>query len=142
MIAISEIKGKAYELGEKIGVEKSSTLYPIFSEATDIVDLYNDGTSVYVENSTYNYIIMNRGNISRQYKYKDVDGILYAIFKSITFQIASDYEKSNRKENEDFRRQLFDKQLELLSNINKNFAERRKKEIDEILKISPFRDSK
>ena len=55
-------------------------------------------------------------------------------------QVTPPYELNNRRENEDFRRQLWSKQLELLGKINVNFQKNRSEEIDKILAISPFTD--
>ena len=69
-----------------------------------------------------------------------VQGILFIVFSKITFALASEFELEHRRANEDSRRQLFAKQLELLESIDYGFAKRRKKRIDEILRIYPFHD--
>lgn len=141
MLTISELKKKTNEMGTMIGIKEGSEVYPIFDETSDINKIFGDGVSIYIADSEYNYVVKERNKIIKHITSTDVNDILYAILKDITFSIAIDYEKKHRNKNEDFRRQLFDKQLDLLARVRECFAERRKMEIDEILKISPYRDS-
>ena len=48
---------------------------------------------------------------------------------------------NKRNENIDFRRLLFDKQLELLKNIDEIYYNKRMEEIEEILLNSPYKDN-
>lgn len=134
---IEEVKNYIYKLGTKIGLEKNSKLYPFFSESEQV---FNDGPSVYVDNTGYHYVVMERGKINKIIESVEIDDIIYTIFESITFSLASEYEASHRRIGEDSRKQLWEKQLELLGKINERFAEKCKQEIDRILKIAPYRN--
>lgn len=138
-MSIDEIRKKIFELGSIINLEKGNQLYPIISDKANVS---SDGTTIYIADSKYHYVNMERGQVRKHIESKNVEDILYQIFNSITFSIACDYELKNRKENEDFRRILWNKQLELLNKINKEYAKIRKNEIEQILEISPFKDNK
>lgn len=47
----------------------------------------------------------------------------YSLFESITFSVACEYELNHRREYEDSRKQIWQKQIELLDKIDKSFAE-------------------
>jgi len=64
------------------------------------------------------YVVIERGHENKRLTTKDLDELLYWIFDSITFSMASGYELKNRIENQDSRRLLFTKQEELLGIIN------------------------
>ena len=61
--------------------------------------------------------------------------------QDITHYIAGQYELDHRLPNQDSRRILFAKQLELLAAIHPDYAAWRKAEIDTILQQHPYRDS-
>jgi len=136
-MTLEEIKNYIFELGRKIGLDDDSKLYPMFSRTSNV---FNDGASIYVKNSKYYYIIMERGQLNKCFESEDLEEVLYPLFESITFSLASDYELNHRIENEDSRRLLWKKQLELLKKINRNFFVKCQIEIEEILKIAPFND--
>ena len=138
-MTILQLQEKVYKMGEKIDVNKDSELYPYFCQESDID---NRGISVYINDEGYNYLSMERGHINEHIVSKNIDDIVYVIFDSITFTFAKEYELKNRKMDEDFRRQLFRKQLELMRCISTKYAEILESEHNHYLEISPFRDSK
>ncbi|SMG22033.1 Immunity protein 63 [Marivirga sericea] len=70
----------------------------------------------------------------------DLEHLMFVAFKDTTFIMAVEHERKNRKSNEDFRRQLFSKQVELMRIINSDWAKQTQKEIDETLRTTPFDD--
>lgn len=66
--------------------------------------------------------------------------ISYWIFKYQTSVMTFNYERKNRIKGVDSRRVAFKKQLELMGNIGFEYKKRIESEIDEILKLHPFRD--
>lgn len=135
MLGIKEIRSKVLKIGQQIGLNENSTLYPMFSEPDKV---FNEGASIYVTSAQYHYIIYERGNISKHYKSEKIEDILYPLFKSITIVLASKYELKHRNGHEDTRRLRWKKQLELLKIIDIEFYEKRKKVIEEILKTFPY----
>jgi hypothetical protein len=67
------------------------------------------------------YVVIERGKETERRTTKNLDELLYWIFQSITFSIASKYELNNRIESQDCRRLIFSKQLDLLRLIKSLF---------------------
>lgn len=137
MLRIEEIKNEVLTIGAKIGIDEKSLLYPAFSPPDKV---FNEGASIYVTSTQYHYIIMERGREIKHYKSESLEDILYPLFRSITLALATKYELDHRNINEDSRKLRWKKQLELLETINVEFCDMRKKEIEEILKIAPYKD--
>lgn len=137
MLTLEEVENKIFEAGNKLGLNNDSILYPRFSKTSQV---FSEGTTIYISDSKYHFITMDRGQVRKHIYSKDIDVILYELFKNITANLARKFELENRKENIDSRRIWWKKQLELLDTINPSFFIKRKKEMDDILKISPFRD--
>lgn len=137
MLTLEEVENKIFEIGNKLGLDDDSILYPRFSKTSQV---FSEGTTIYISDSKYHFITMDRGQVRKHIYSKDINVILYELFKNITANLARKFELENRKENIDSRRIWWKKQLELLNTINPSFSITRKKEMDDILKISPFRD--
>jgi hypothetical protein len=83
----------------------------------------------------YNYVCRERGDeIFRKIPF-DIDELLYEVFDNVTFEMAIKWELKNRKENEDSRLQLFAKQVDLMTKINKDFGDRINNRLQKILKF-------
>ena len=113
----------------------SSLLHPFCAVLPKV---FNEGASIYVTPSQYHYIIFERGKVIKHYKSKEIENILYPLFKTITINLASQYELKHRNGHEDTRKLRWKKQLELLKIVDTEFYEKRKKEIEEILKTFPY----
>ena len=135
MLTIEEV----YRLGKLIGLDRDSDLYPLFTTVTKV---WSERYSFYIDEGKYHYVAMERGREVEHFKSDDLEDVLYFLFANATHSITVDYEAENRIENQSFRRILFAKQLELLGKIDGDYFLRRKLEIEEILKISPYRDNK
>ena len=133
---ISELKEQTINLGKRIGINEDSKIYPFFSENRPAI---SDGWYVFW-NQQYVLVWMERNKEIKKVESKETTDILYSIFENITFEMASEYELNHRIENQDFRRILFDKELELINTIDESFANRLEKEIKQILMIAPFLD--
>ncbi len=72
--------------------------------------------------------------------YTKKEDFLYSLVALNTFWIGVDHEFKNRIEDQDSRRIIFAKQLELLERIDPAFAERRANEIDATLRDNPYND--
>lgn len=133
---LEEVKQRVYSLCEKIDLDINSNLIPLFSESDHI---FSEGASIYVSNSKYYYVIMERGKINKKYESENLDHILYPLFESITFSLACDYELKHRRDDEDSRKQIWEKQLKLLGKIDARFEKKCEEEIKSILEIAPYR---
>ena len=89
-------------------------------------------------NGKYRFVYTERG---QEYNARVTDNsqdILYWIYQDATFEIACKWEVKNRVPDNDSRRLIFDKQLELLRMIGEEYALRREKEIEAVLSAHPF----
>lgn len=62
------------------------------------------------------------------------DELLYWTFAAVTLEMASKWEVARRNPDEDFRKQMFTKQFELLDLLSPVWTERRKKELGPLLR--------
>lgn len=131
---LEEIKKKVQELANIINA--SSDLLPTYGYSKDFAHPH-----IEVDNSGFiHYVVVERGEELDRKTTDNLDKILYWIFASVTFSIASEYELINRIEDKDCRRIMFDKQEELLGMLNENWKQTENEKHRNILKIHPFDD--
>jgi hypothetical protein len=132
--ALVQIKTLVDELAQKIGAPQNNL--PTYGCSDDgarpHVEVGNDGQ--------LSYVVVERGRELRRDGAVNMDDLLYKVFDSVTFSMACHYEVRNRIKPEDFRRQLFTKQQELLGMLSDAWKLRKQKEYDLILKVHPFED--
>ena len=113
-----------------------------FADST--TEAFSDGTTItyrdYDPHAPYRYITAERGTIYRDEGAADLHRFLYYPLQDITHYIAGQYELDHRQPDQDFRRILFAKQLELLAAAHPDYAAWRKAEIDTVLQQHPYRD--
>ena len=128
--SISTIRKKARELGKKINAPNELLSIRTTSDGfgTPYIEINKDG---------YNYVVSERGIEYKREQTNDITILLYWIFKDIIFSMASDYELEHRNPNEDSRRQLFAKILELMEQLDPKYAKWEKEDLDKILKENP-----
>lgn len=86
------------------------------------------------------YIISERGHEYERKTTDKIDDLLYWIFENVTFSMACNYELKNRIEEKDCRRIMFDKQEQLLGQLNDNWRQKANSEHRSILITNPFDD--
>jgi hypothetical protein len=133
MQTLKQIAAAVTQQAQRIGAP-AHTL-PAFGTAGD------DGCPfIEVDASHYHYVVDERGQeISRQSS-SNLDDLMYWIFADVTHQMGFAHELKHRIDGQDFRRQGFAKQLELLGKIDPALAERRGREIEAILHNAPYDD--
>ena len=134
-VTLEDIKALVDTLAEKIDAPKY--LLPTYGYS-------KDGAQPHVEvdkNGQLYYVVVERGEELRRDFALDTDDLLYRIFADVTFSMAVDFEVKHRIEGEDFRRQMFAKQEELLELLNDNWKHREEKDHQWILKSHPFEDN-
>jgi len=102
-----------------------------------------DGAHPHIEidkTGQLSYVIVERGEELERHFAADTDDLLYRVFADVTFEMAISFEGNHRIEGEDFRRQLFAKQEELLVMLRNEWRERKQKEHDWVLRSHPFDD--
>ena len=86
------------------------------------------------------YVVVERGKELVREGFVNENVLLERVFGAVTFGMAVTFEVQNRRANEDFRRVLFAKQLELLAALDSKWSERERTRLLEILRINPFSD--
>ena len=99
-----------------------------------------DGVYVEADLSGYQLIFAERGHEIERSITLDIDDLLYRIFEGVTFGLACNYELAHRIEEQDCRRIMFQRQVELLSILSPQWGERAKQGLDQILISHPFDD--
>lgn len=89
----------------------------------------------------YHFVVVERGQEVDRRTTQELDQLLYWVFSGVTFSIACDFERANRVAEADFRRMLFQKQLELLGRLDPHWRERCESEISGILSKYPLSDA-
>ncbi|MBH5329812.1 hypothetical protein H9Q10_09040 [Eikenella sp. S3360] len=124
------------------GLPDDSLSWLYFADST--TEAFPDGCTIAYRQTaahgSYRYIIAERGRILRDDRSTSLHRFLYYPLQDITHQAACRHELEHRQPNQDFRRILFAKQLELLAKIHPDYAARRQAEIDTILRQHPYRD--
>ncbi len=132
--SLDDIKKKVDELALKINAP--TNLLPSYGQQTWDAHPY-----IEVDNLGFmSYIISERGQEYERKMTDRIDDLLYWIFTSVTFSMACDFELKNRIEDKDCRRIMFEKQEELLGQLNENWRVKKIAEHQRILKSSPFDD--
>lgn len=86
------------------------------------------------------YVIKERGQELKNESGRDIDEILFEVFKDATFMMSSDYARQNRIAGEDSRRQLFAKQIELMRTLHQKWGDRIEANIKNTLWHYPYDD--
>jgi hypothetical protein len=131
--SISTIRRKVKELGKKINAPEDKLR--IYSQPPGF-----GGPYIEIDNNGYHYIVWERGREHERRTTTELDELLYWIISDITFQMACEYELQARASNQDSRRLIFKKQLELLKKADSIFYTQGKQEIQELLKKYPYKD--
>lgn len=96
------------------------------------INYSNDNPDVVIEIGRYGYeyVGQERGvELFRQLPL-DTDELLYLVFSDITTSMAYQWEAKNRCEGQDTRILFYEKKMEWMSTIKKEFGERVKKEME------------
>lgn len=104
-------------------------------EATGLEGIY-----VYEDRGKYYFVTMERGQTKERLELESEEEVLWNVLNAVLFNIASFYASKNTAKGTDFRRALFAKEIELYSKFGEKFEERRRKEIEGILKEHPYND--
>lgn len=134
MITLDDIKKRVEEIAEKIKAE--SKLLPTYGYSRDFAYPHIEADNL----GLLHYVIVERGQEIERRITNKLDDLLYWIFVDITFTMSCEYELKNRIEDKDGRRIIFDKQEELLGQINETWALNQKEKHKNILIDAPYDD--
>jgi hypothetical protein len=134
MKSLKQIKAEVDRLAKIIGVTDRSSL-PTCGSTQDFARPH-----IEVDAQGYHFVVVERGREWSRLTTKDIDALLYRIFRSVTHDLASSHELSHRIEEQDCRRILFQKQITLLSQLSESWGRRRAQEHEQIFRTRPFDD--
>jgi hypothetical protein len=135
LLTLLEIKAKVDDLAETIGASQDSL--PTYGYSNQSGHPHID-----IGSQGYYYLVLERDTVCDRLITKDIDELLYKIFADVTFSLSIKFEAANRNYNQDFRRIVFNHQIELLALLSPLWANRRAREQAQILETSPFNDNK
>ena len=131
---LDDIKTLVDSLAKKIKAPQN--LLPTYGRTVDSAHPHIEIDS----NGQLYYVIVERGEELRRDFAIDTNDLLFRIFEGVTFSMACDFELKHRKKNQDFRRQLFSKQEELLGILDKKWEIRQQVDHQQTLATYPFDD--
>lgn len=134
MLTLPEIKAEVDRLASTIGASRDSSL-PAYGRTEDCGQAH-----IEVDEVNYHFVIVERGKENKRVSTPDLDHLLYLVFECVTFSLAGRYEVNHRIQTQDCRRIMFQRQIELLSELSGAWGKRRVQELDLVLRKHPFDD--
>jgi len=134
MRSLSEIKTEVDRQAALIGAAEHRAL-PTYGHTQD-----GARPHIEVDSRGYHLVVVERGQEQERFTTRDLDELLFRIFKSVTHELAFAYELAYRVETQDCRRLAFCRQVELLSQLSPRWAECEAQAHEHILRKNPFDD--
>ncbi len=91
-----------------------------------------------ISDDYYHYVICERGSELSRESFLDVDDFIYEFFEMVTSMVAGEYEQDNSIIGEDQRVIRFNKQIELMTQLNHEWGRKKEADIAETLKHFPY----
>lgn len=88
----------------------------------------------------FHYVVTERGSEFERRKTSDAEELLFWLISDLTWAMAVDWEVQHRIRGEDFRRELFRKDIELMSQVSQDWARQKREKYQKILGEHPFDD--
>ncbi len=124
-LAAVEIIVKA--LGKQLGAPNH--LLPSFGVNYDAAQ-----PEVRVDAKGYHFVVMERGQELQHKVFQQLEELLFEVFSTVTFSMALAYELQHRVKGQDFRIIMFARQVELLAQLDENFAAQHYVEAERLLR--------
>ncbi|MCJ1977381.1 Imm63 family immunity protein [Lactococcus paracarnosus] len=99
-----------------------------------------EGTYIYSDNSGYNYLYIEKGEVKVHKITTNILHISYWVVEDIVFNYSIAYATNNKITGRDYRRQLFQKEKEIWKNLDSYGYQKKKEEIENILLKNPYVD--
>lgn len=131
---IKKIQDEVWRLGKKINapIDLLIVRNGPSSDGSPYVELSQNGMA---------FVSSERGlELSREHV-DSVDEILYLILNNAAKKMGIKYELNNRVSSQDSRRLYFSMWISLLDQINGEWGDRARKEVDQILTVAPYNDA-
>ncbi len=133
---LEDIRAEIERRAALIGAASDWSL-PTYGQSSDFARPH-----IEVDQRGYHFVVVERGRELKRKTSPDLDELLFEVFQSVTFSLACEYEVAHRVRGQDFRRLMFARQVELLSQLSPQWAQRRAEEHQQILGDHPFHDER
>lgn len=133
MYTYNVIINKINSLAKKINVPKT---------LLDSLQRQNQYAQPYIEIKFpfYYLVVSENGREIKRQKFKNAEGLMFAVFEELTFVMAIQYELMHRVMGKDSRRIIFSYQLELMEKISIKWKDILQVKINQILRDNPYND--
>lgn len=101
-----------------------------------------EGTYVFEKNNKYYVLLIEKGNVLDEAIFIEEKEVLMKVLNICSFSVAMKYAIENRVAGADFRRLLFQKEIEIFSLFGEEFRRRKVNEIECILQKAPYIDKR
>ena len=99
-----------------------------------------DGSFCFSDEHGYHYCVVERGQLRVNVTTQSLSEITYQVLSSDIFWMAVEFESIHRIKGRDFRRLLFQKEMQYWSILGESLAERAAQKIAETLQKAPYQD--
>lgn len=100
-----------------------------------------EGIYIYSKNNGYHIWYVEKGKVRERRITLKKETVLLYVLDIVSFDVAMNHAQKNRKENEDFRRELFKKEIEIYSLFGEKYEKKKRREVEKILKKNPYNDN-
>jgi hypothetical protein len=135
MHGLDDVRREVERLAAMIGADER--LLPTYGAS-------DDGARPHVErrDGAYHWVVVEPGCELERVVCTSLAALLERVFAAVTFALATRWELRHRKAGQDFRRELFRHQLELLHRLDPAWAAREGARHEAILRRHPFVDGR
>lgn len=133
MLTLAEIQTEVNRLAAKIGA--TGSILPTYGRSEDFARPH-----IEVDARGYHFVVVERGREFKRLTTRHIEELLETIFRNVTSDLAFNYELAHRVERQDCRRIAFEHQIQLLSILSSQWADREAQRHAEILRTHPFDD--
>ena len=88
-----------------------------------------EGTYIFSRDNVYHILFTEKGKVREDKITTDEKEVIRSVLDIVSFDIAMEFAISNREKNKDFRRKLFEKEVEIYSLFGETFEKSKKREI-------------
>jgi hypothetical protein len=101
---------------------------------------HHGSAHVEIIGDTYHYVVTERGSEFERRKTHDSDELMYWLLYDVVFDLAASFEVEHRMEGRDFRRLMFEKEVEYMAILSPHWAQRVSDHNATVLEQHPFSD--
>ncbi|HYL98842.1 MAG TPA: Imm63 family immunity protein [Blastocatellia bacterium] len=133
MYSLDQVKSEVERLAALL--EAPANLLPTFGRSEDF-----GRPHIEADATGYHYVVVERGRELSRITTLNFDDLLYHIFEAVTFSMAGVFEVAHRIEQQDCRRIIFRRHIELMSVLSPDWAKRASIKQGNVLREYPFDD--